>query len=161
MFVKPEARLEARHLREDQGLALNVIAARLGVSKSSVSRWVRDIVLTPEQQALLATRNPLYDAQLRGQAGRSRSARIAREHAQHHGRELARRGDPLHAKGCMLYWAEGTKKRNSVLFTNSDADMLELFLQFLRHCYGVLEERVAFSVNCFAPDARGAADIVE
>ena len=60
----------------------------------------------------------------------------------------------------MLYWAEGTKKRNCVLFTNSDADMLELFLRFLRHCYGVLDERVAFSVNCFTPDAAGAADIV-
>jgi hypothetical protein len=61
----------------------------------------------------------------------------------------------------MLYWAEGTKKRNSVLFTNSDADMLQLFLRFLRRCYGVLDERVAFSVNCFTPDANCAADIVE
>ena len=39
--------------------------------------------------------------------------------------------------------------------------MLELFLRFLRDCYGVSDERVAFSVNCFAQDARVAADIVE
>ena len=57
-------------------------------------------------------------------------------------------------QGCMLYWGEGSKKRNSVQFTNSDADMLELFLRFLRQCYGVLDERVAFSVNCFTHDAR-------
>ena len=60
----------------------------------------------------------------------------------------------------MLYWAEGTKSRNSVLFTNSDADMLELFLCFLRRCYGVVDERIALSVNCFAPDARAGEEVV-
>lgn len=152
MFVKSEERLEAQRLRGEEGLAITMIAARLGVSKSSVSRWVRDIALTPEQHAALRTRNPLYNAQLRGQGGRSRSARLERERAQLHGRELARRGDALHAQGCMLYWAEGTKSRNTVQFTNSDADMLELFLRFLRRCYGVRDDRVAFSVNCFTPD---------
>ena len=30
---------------------------------------------------------------------------------------------------------------------------------FLRRCYGVTDERVAFSVNCFAPDIRAAGEI--
>jgi transcriptional regulator with XRE-family HTH domain len=148
-------------LRQEESLPLNAIAAQLGVSKSSVSRWVRDIRLTAEQHALLRTMNPLYNAQLRGRTGRRRSARIAREAAQQHGRELARQGDSLHAQGCMLYWAEGTKSRNSVLFTNSDADMLELFLRFLRRCFGVTDERVTLTVNCYAADERGAADVVQ
>ena len=38
---------------------------------------------------------------------------------------------------------------------------MELFLRFLRRCYGVTDERVALSVNCFAPDARAAKDVVE
>jgi hypothetical protein len=151
VFVKSPERLEARRLRREDGLAINVIAARLGVSKSSVSRWVRDVALTSEQHAALRTQNPLYNAQLRGQGGRSRSARLERERAQLHGRELARRGDALHAQGCMLYWAEGTKSRNSVLFTNSDADMHQLFLRFLRSCYGVGDDRVALTVNCYGP----------
>ena len=159
VFVKTGLRLEARRLRREHGLALNVIATRLGVSKSSVSRWVKDVALTPEQHAALRTMNPLYNAQLRGQAGRSRSARLVRARAQLPGRELARRGDRLHAQGCMLYWAEGTKNCNSVLFTNSDADMLELFLRFLRRCYGVPDARVALSVNCFAADAGAVGDI--
>jgi transcriptional regulator with XRE-family HTH domain len=160
VFVKAEDRLEARRLRREDGLPLNTIAARLGVSKSSVSRWVKDIALTSEQHAALRAKNPIYNAQLRGRAGRSRSARLERQRAQLHGRELARLGDPLHAHGCMLYWAEGTKNCNSVLFTNSDADMLELFLRFLRRCYDVPDDRVALSVNCFAPDARTTRDIV-
>ena len=37
---------QARHLRRG-GLPLGEIAARLGVSKSSVSLWVRDVEFTP------------------------------------------------------------------------------------------------------------------
>jgi transcriptional regulator with XRE-family HTH domain len=160
LFVKSEQRLEARRLRREHGLPLNAIATRLKVSKSSVSRWVRDITLTEEQSARLEALNPIYNAQLRGRAGRAQSARLAREAAQLHGREAARRGETLHAQGCMLYRAEGTKSRNSVLFTNSDAEMHAVFLRFLRDCYHVTDDRIALSVNCFAPDAHAATEIV-
>jgi DNA invertase Pin-like site-specific DNA recombinase len=40
--AKDDARAQARALRE-QGLSYNQIAAELGVSKSSVSLWVRDL----------------------------------------------------------------------------------------------------------------------
>jgi len=33
--------------------------------------------------------------------------------------------------GCMLYWAEGFKKKNVVDFGNSDANMMKYFLFFL------------------------------
>ena len=49
----------------------------------------------------------------------------------------------------MLYWAEGAKNRNNVILCNSDADLLETFLRFLRDHYEVTDERVAFTVNCF------------
>ena len=49
----------------------------------------------------------------------------------------------------MLYWAEGSKRRNSITFTNADADMVVVFLRFLRTCYGVTDDRVTLSVNCF------------
>jgi transcriptional regulator with XRE-family HTH domain len=160
VFVKSEAQLEARRLRRTEGLQLSAIATRLGVAKSSVSRWVRDVDLTPEQHARLRELNPRYNAQLRGQEGRSRSARAAREAAQRHGRELARGGDVLHAQGCMLYWAEGAKSRTTLAFTNSDADMVELFLRFLERCYGVNDEQIALVVNCHVPDGQGAGDVV-
>jgi transcriptional regulator with XRE-family HTH domain len=160
VFVKTEARLEAQRLRRSEGLPLSTIAARLGVAKSSVSRWVRDVDLSAEQHARLRDLNPRYNAQLRGQEGRSRSARAAREAAQRHGRELARSGDALHAQGCMLYWAEGAKSRTTLAFTNSDADMVELFLRFLRRCYGVADEQIALVVNCHVPDGQSADGVV-
>ncbi len=49
----------------------------------------------------------------------------------------------------MLYWAEGAKRRNTLILTNADADLLELFVRFLRFCYGVDDDQLRFSVNCF------------
>jgi transcriptional regulator with XRE-family HTH domain len=45
--MKVQERNEARRLRRDEGLSLKEIALQLGVAKSSVSHWVRDIELTP------------------------------------------------------------------------------------------------------------------
>lgn len=48
----------------------------------------------------------------------------------------------------MLYWAEGSKQRNQLTFTNADADMVVFFLRFLRECYDVADRQVALSINC-------------
>jgi transcriptional regulator with XRE-family HTH domain len=158
--VKSEERTLARALRQDEGLPIRVIAERLGVAKSSVSVWVRDIELTPEQHAALRRMNPRYNGQLRGQAARSASARALRIGAQQHGREYARRNDPLHLQGCMLYWAEGSKHRVRATFTNSDREMLRLFVRFLRECYSLADDRIALTVHCYVTNGLSAAEIV-
>jgi hypothetical protein len=149
VFVKREERELARRLRAEQGLPIKAIARVVGVSVSSVSTWVRDVPLTPEQEAALDARNPVRNGQRRGTVNNSRRCRELRAAAQDHGRQVARRGDALHVQGCMLYWAEGAKRRNSVTFTNADADMLDVFMRFLRTCYSVTDDRVTLSVNCF------------
>jgi hypothetical protein len=62
---------------------------------------------------------------------------------------MARSGNALHEAGCMLYWAAGSKDRNSVQFVNSDVHMIRFFMRFLTECFGVTAERYCFSVNCY------------
>ena len=145
---KPEKRLQARELRGRDGLPIREIAAALDVAVSSVSTWVRDVPLTPEQEAALTARNPIYSRSLAGHRASAANARRARRTAQAAGRAMARRGDPLHRTGCMLYWAEGSKSRNVAALTNADADMLAVFVRFLNQCYDVPRTRMCFSVNC-------------
>jgi hypothetical protein len=130
-------------------MALGEIAEELGVSKSSVSLWVRDIELSAEQNAALLAKNPVRNGQLRGVRVWRERCREQRRAAQQHGRERARSRDPEFLAGCMLYWAEGSKTRNAAQLVNADPDLIETFLRFLRSCYDVSNERVAFSVNCF------------
>jgi transcriptional regulator with XRE-family HTH domain len=146
--MKGEERGAARRLRADEGKSIRAIAAELGVAVSSVSVWVRDVALTPAQEAELRRLNPRYSQQRDGTDSNRRRRREERLEAQAHGRELARRAEPLHQQGVMLYWAEGSKARNAAKLTNADPDLLDVFVRFLRHCYHVPPGRCRLSVNC-------------
>jgi hypothetical protein len=147
VFVKVAERERARRLRREQGLPIKVIAAAVGVSSSSVSRWVKDVELTPAHAAALRDANPIYNRQQSGTARSSANARARRVAAQRNGVAMAFAGDALHQMGCMLYWAEGARSRNQLAFTNSDPEMVDVFVHFLRRCYGVSDERIALRVN--------------
>ena len=108
------------------------IARIVGVSVGSVSLWVRDVPLTPAQEAALDARNPVRNGQRRGTVNNSKRCREIRVAAQEIGREHVRAGDTTFIAGCVLYWAEGSKRRNSLTLTNADPDLVEVFLRFLR-----------------------------
>ena len=124
------------------------IARRLAVLRSSVSRWVRDVELTPEQKQRLRAHD--RGDRLGVARRKSERARERRGEWQAEGRARARGKGRIHLAGCMLYWAEGSRSRNSVLFTNSDPAMVRFFLDFLVDELGVQRESVRVDVNLFA-----------
>jgi transcriptional regulator with XRE-family HTH domain len=148
--VKTEERKLARRLRRDEGLPLKEIARRLGVAVSSVSLWVRDIELTPEQHDELRRRNPAYNAQLSGTWVQAVRYREKRRMHQNEGRLLARRGDVSFVAGCMLYWAEGAKDRNQLQFSNSDPTMVRFFVEFLRAHFDLRNEDIRITCHLYA-----------
>jgi hypothetical protein len=151
----PELRERARGLR-GEGRSIKAIARELHVAQSTASLWVADVPLTDEQRRRL---DQLSDRQRAGLLVQTTRARAARLDAQDLGRTIAKVDEPLHWAGCMLFWAEGSKKRNAVTFTNSDDDMMRFFLRFLRECYDVGDERVRLSVNCFLGNGKSLAEI--
>jgi transcriptional regulator with XRE-family HTH domain len=158
--MKTEERELARKLRREEGLPINEIARRVGVSKSSISLWVRDIELTAEQHATLRAMNPAYNRQLSGWlrvAERHRANRLA---AQESGRELARRREPLHLAGCMLYWGEGAKgPPNQVCFSNTDPEMVRLFVKFLLTYFEIRDSDIRISCHLFADHLKRQREI--
>lgn len=148
--MKTVEREEARRLRREEGRSVKEITRLVSVSRSSVSRWVRDIELTESQKQALRDRNPAFNAWLNGSAQRSAYFRDARLRYQMHGRELARRGGAFHAAGCMLYWAEGDKNVNTVGLSNFDSEVLRYFVNFLRTYFEVPDEKVVIRCNLFA-----------
>ncbi len=61
------------------------------------------------------------------------------------------RGDSIHMAGCMLYWAEGSRDRNQIRFTNSDPEMVRFFVTFLRRYFILRDEDIRVTCNLF-PD---------
>jgi transposase-like protein len=148
--VKTDERARARELRRGEGASIKEIARRVGVSVSSVSVWVRDIELTPGQRAALVARNVAYNRQMSGTRKQAAVRRAERMAFQQHGRVRIRASDPLYVAGCMLFWAEGGKHRNTVRFTNSDPEMIRLFARFLSSCFQLETEAMRLTCNLFA-----------
>jgi AraC-like DNA-binding protein len=132
-------RQQARLLR-GTGLPLAEIAARLGVSKSSVSLWVRDVEFEPIPRVTRGRRREPNALQRRRQAevdrllaeGRARIGRLSE-------REFL-------VAGVALYAGEGSKGDGTVRFVNSDARMVVFFCTWLRHFYDIEEARLRLTL---------------
>ena len=61
--------------------------------------------------------------------------------------------------GCMLYWAEGAKSRTSCKFTNSDPNMLKMFLEFLYKEYDIKQEQIRIHINCYTTNGITVTEI--
>jgi hypothetical protein len=132
--VKTAAREAARELRAT-GSSIREIERALGVARSFVSRWVRDVELGEHERRTLAARSG--EGRLRAAEQKAAAARLVRAQYQVEGRRRARNGDASYEAGCMLYWAEGEKSRSTVALTNSDVDLLRHFADFLRNHFSV------------------------
>jgi predicted transcriptional regulator len=159
--AKDDLRDRARELRT-QGLSYNEIVAELGVSKSSVSLWVRDLPC-PERFKYVHSERRLEGLRRYNEA---RRARQAAESAAESAAAAAEIGDltdrELLIAGAIAYWCEGSKnkpdrKANRVTFINSDPGLIGFFLRFL-DAAGVGQEdlilRVYIHENADAEDAQ-------
>lgn len=144
--MKFDKQVKAKELRQ-QGKSINFIADELQVSKSSVSVWVKDIILTDQQiQDLLRNKRGNF---IEANKVKSTKALVKRQSCQEAGKQKAKEQNLLHCMGCMLFWAEGSKSKNQIAFTNSDIHMMKLFARFLKESLGVKSEQISMRINCF------------
>lgn len=134
--AKDGLRERARKLRE-QGLDYEEIAGALGVAKSSVSLWVRDMPI-PERLSYEECRKRAaegvrrYWAAERPVRAAARAATCAAAAAQ-----IGPLTDrEILMAGAIAYWCEGGKTKpyqrsDRVIFTNSDPGLIRFFLRFL------------------------------
>lgn len=149
--AKRSEREKARALRL-QGMSVKEISETLKISRSSASTWVRDIELTQEQIGRLKEKQRFFEAENRGAKVNREKFKKIRQRFQNIGRQHAQRGSLLHTIGCMLYWAEGGKGKNQIIFANSDPYMTRLFVDFLRQELNVQDEKIGIAVHCHTID---------
>lgn len=142
--MKPKEREEARKLRSE-GLSVAEIAIKIKVSKGSVCRWVRDIILTEEQKKKLNEKGHF----LHGENIREEALNIRKKYQQD-GRNFVKSGqaDIGYYIFCSLYWAEGSKSKGTVGMTSTDADMLNIFVSGLRKYFNCNDEKISVRVMC-------------
>jgi transcriptional regulator with XRE-family HTH domain len=130
----PEQR-RARELRA-QAWTLLEIAEELGVSKSSVSLWVRDVEFAarPRRKTAARSQGP----------NKLRARKLAQiEHYDERGRERLRSLDEqaFLTAGVALYAGEGAKTDGRVRLANTDPDIIRFFCDWLRRFFSIDESR--------------------
>ena len=151
-MAKSAQRLEARRLRKN-GLSVNVIAKKIGVSKGSVCLWCGDINLTEKQKETL-----IKHSKDGGEKGRLLGAKHNKEERINRQKAFENKGilevgslskRELFLVGVALYWSEGSKKNRRVVFANSDPAMVCLFIRWLRRylCVDMADIYCTVSIN--------------
>lgn len=149
-MAKSILKIKAQKLRRG-GCSIKSIEKQLLVSRSTISRWCEDIILSREQvKRLLANKNlGLRKAQLIGsQVLKNRRLNKIEEYH----KEGLRRFNKLteqefYTAGLALYLAEGSKKDRRIMFTNSDPKIIKFMLKWFRKFYGIKKVQTVFSVS--------------
>lgn len=126
----------ARELRTE-AWTLREIATELGVAKSSVSLWVRDVEFTPRPRERTA-------AQRRGPNILQRRKQAEIQHWREEGqRRIGQLSDrEFLVAGVALYAGEGSKTDGAVKLANNDARLISFFCAWLRHFFEIDESRL-------------------
>jgi predicted transcriptional regulator len=136
---KLEERARARELRAE-AWTLREIADELGVAKSSVSTWVRDVAFDPSSRRSAVThRRPRgIDHPLR----RRKLAQLEQLRVEGLQRVGALSEREFLMAGLGLYAGDGAKGDKEVRFSNSDPAIVEFFCRWLRRYLEVDESRL-------------------
>ena len=134
----------AKKLRK-QGWSMNDIQKELNVSKSSVSRWVRNIRLSKKQIEKLNKKGFSKEAIEKRRETRLRNERARRQiiidKAKSDIRTLTEKD--IKIIGIALYWGEGSKtQRGLVRIFNSDPKIISLSMIFFRKICKVPEYKL-------------------
>jgi transcriptional regulator with XRE-family HTH domain len=135
---KVEAQEKAREMRAE-GRTLLDIATVLGVSKSSVSFWVRDVEFEAQPRRASAHRRP-HAQHLAKLAQIAECDRLGVE------RIGTLSDEAFLAAGAALYAGEGSKGDGKVTFANTDPEMMAFFCAWLRRFFKIDESRLRVRV---------------
>jgi len=144
-MAKFKERILVRRLRK-QGKSIKNIAKIIGVSKSSVSLWCNDILLSDQQKENLLKNNLLkinkgsIIASENKKKERLNRVNFYKSLGINKVGELSSR--ELFLIGSALYWAEGDKKQRRVVFINSDPEMIIVFIRWLNICLKIPKDRL-------------------
>ena len=116
------------------------------LSKSTLSHWLSNVKLTPEQEKRLRRNieKITYNARAKT-AWSKKQKRIAQtryiiEQAKEELPSLLK--SHLFLMGLSLYWAEGSKANGCIQFANSDPQLIKIMMQWFRKVCRVPEEKI-------------------
>lgn len=139
-----------------RGWSYNVIAKRLGVGKSTLSHWLREIPYEPNKTVIERIR--LGPARSAANKARRKLEHIRSLRAEGR-RQIGEISDrDLLLLGLGLYMGEGTKLYEDVRIVNSDPQVIRVAMEWFRRSCGVPNQNFAVVVHVY-PDSSPTASV--
>lgn len=147
--MKVKERFAAIKLRK-RGYSLNEIVKALNIAKGSASVWVRNTPLSKIAEKRLLTR--ITAGQLASQKAKRAQTTIKEEYAISEANKVI---SEMHFDKsfvnilcAFIYYCEGTKDvRKGLSFTNSDPDLVRLFLSLFRKSFDLNEKKFRVCIH--------------
>lgn len=134
-----------------QGKSYSQIKSELGISKSTLSYWLRDYPLSPERikelrdfshqriERYIETRRVKRESRLKAIYDSERKIIFS----------LSQRD--LFIAGLFLYWGEGSKSTmKEVSLSNTDPTVIKFFIYWARECLGVPNEKINLRLHLYS-----------
>lgn len=146
MRLRLEDKRRAIELRIQGKTFGEITSAIPNLAKSTLSGWLKNVNLTPEQEKRLERNIKKVTCKARARSAWSkRGKRIAKtkfivEQAEKELPFLI--SAPLFLVGLSLYWAEGSKSTEQIQFSNSDPRLIKIMMEWFRKICEVPEEKI-------------------
>ncbi len=137
--MKANEKQKAIGMRQE-GRSIKEIANLVGVSKGSVSLWVRDVKLSNQKILKLKEREHGGEVVEKRRLSRLRNELNKRNAILNDAKKDIKSisKDDLRLIGSMLYWAEGRKRGRRILsFSNSDPLTIKVMMKFFKDIFNV------------------------
>lgn len=146
------------------GLSYNEIRKQVPVSKSTLSLWLKDVIISDKARQRLDERMRTEGARqlivLNKLQTKRAEERARKYHTEGKRYVLSSVASELAQAGAILYWAEGYKRLkvrdgkermgHTISFVNSDAEMVSVFVKFLQRALVIPAEKIRLGMRLYA-----------
>lgn len=156
-MYQPLIRQKARLLRAEGKTYKEILTTlKLDVSKSTIAAWCRDVSLPPRYADKITDLRLQSFKKMRAAFQKNKEEKNKRfldELRVRNKSSIKLYKESIPAKKlvvAVLYLAEGSKNKSSIMFGNSDPFVIKLFVDLLRKCYKIDESKFRCTVQCRA-----------
>ena len=133
-----------------QGMSYSQIRDILGVSKSTLSPWLKDYPLSKERIGELRDHNEKRIERFRQTMQKKRNDRVEGVYTVQKKKLLPLSKRELLIAGLMLYWGEGTKSGTSaLLLANTDPAMIKFFMRWIDKSFGISKNMLRIRLHLY------------
>ncbi|MBI1866641.1 MAG: helix-turn-helix domain-containing protein [Candidatus Staskawiczbacteria bacterium] len=144
-----EKRAKALVLRK-QEMSYSQIKEILGVSKSTLSYWLRNYPLSKKRINELRGNNEKRIERYRETRRKTKEKRLKEFYIKQKGKIFPLNKRELFLTGLFLYWGEGSKTMSKeVAVSNTDPSVIVFFIKWINSAFKISKDKLKFSIHLY------------